>query len=195
MTRAASIPLPVELRNVVAGLACAKVADDQRWLLTLMREQGLMVITMLWRMLGSEQDVLDAYQSAVCRLAARGKTGLGSNPAGYFYRTVTHSGIEILRARQRQQNHWPKLVDAQRRREPTPTPCVGLDQREALAGLRRAICQLPPHLRNVVVLRDLGELPYAQVARTLGIRNGTARLYRRQAVLRLAEIIGQEANP
>jgi RNA polymerase sigma factor (sigma-70 family) len=195
MARAASLVLPMELRAVLAGLASAEVTDDQEWIVGLMRKHGLAVITLLWRMLGSEQDVLDAYQSAVCRLTARGKDGLGSNPSGYFYRTVANAGIEILRARQRQRTSWAVIADAQRHRSQDQDSAGGFDQREILDKMRQAICQLPTHLRNVIVLRELAELPYAQVAGILCIRPGTARLYRREAIVRLAHLLGREANP
>jgi DNA-directed RNA polymerase specialized sigma24 family protein len=63
-----------------------------------------------------------------------------------------------------------------------------------LERMRQAICELPRHLRNVVILRDLAQLPYAQVARMLGIRSGTARLYRRLAVVQLADLMGGRAS-
>ena len=196
MARAESVALPLELHSLLTGLSAAEVADDQQWILRLMRKQGLVVIALLWRMLESEQDALDAYQTAICRLSARGAQGIGANPAGYFYRTAVNAGIEILRARQRQRQNWPAVIDAQSRQRAANAPHAGvIDQREAVERMREAICKLPPHLRNVVVLRDLAELPYSQVAGILGITPGTARLYRRQAVVRLADLIGREAEP
>ena len=60
---------------------------------------------------------------------------------------------------------------------------------------REAIVQLPRHLRELVLLRDLAQMPYHRVASILGITVGTARVYRRQAVLRLAELLeGAEAE-
>ena len=79
MAHAQAISLPVELRSLLVGLSAAEVADDQQWILALMRKHGLTVTALLWRMLGSEQDVLDAYQTAICRLTARGEQGLRSN--------------------------------------------------------------------------------------------------------------------
>ncbi len=194
MARAQSIPLPLELRSLLAGLPVADVPDDQRWIVALMRKEGLIIINLLWRMLGSEEDVLDAYQTAVCRLTARGERAIGSNRFGYFYRTAMNTGIEILRRRKRRREHWPAIRQAHQQRPVGPPDVERFDQREVLQRMRRAICQLPPYLRNVVILRDLGELPYAQVSRILGIRPGTARLYRRHAVVRLAELIGREAS-
>ena len=184
--------LPLELRSLLASLTSAEVAESQQWILRLLRNQGAVVLTTLWRMLGSEADVLDAYQTAVCRLTARGQNGVGTNPAGYFYRIAINAAIETLRARQRQKAHWPGLVDS---RASLPAPsgaAAACGEKEALERMRMAIGELPRHLRDVVILRDLGQMPYAEVAKLLGLTGGTARLYRRQAVVRLAELIGEE---
>jgi len=80
MPRVSSVTLPLELRPLLAGLASAQVQDDQQWILALLRKRSATVTQMLWRMLGSEQDVLDAYQTTVCKLIARGKGSIGSWP-------------------------------------------------------------------------------------------------------------------
>ena len=193
MAQAQTIALPLELRAVLTRLASAEVADDQQWILALLQKQGPIVLTVLWRMLGSEQEVLDAYQTAVCHLAARGRDRVGSNPAGYFYRTAVNVGIEVIRYRQKQRNHWPRFARYREQQAPPPPVSAACDQREMLERMRQAICELPRHLRNVVILRDLAQLPYEQVAKTLGIRTGTARLYRHQAVHQLADLMGGEA--
>ena len=52
--------------------------------------------------------------------------------------------------------------------------------------MRIHIARLPEHLRDVVILHDLAELPYQQVAKILGIATATARVYRRRAIQILA---------
>jgi RNA polymerase sigma factor (sigma-70 family) len=192
-----ALALPRELRLMLEGLSLAHVSDDQRWLLSLMRANGVALLTMLWRMLGREADVLDAYQSAVCQLVARGPDGIGSNPGGYFYRVAMNAGIEILRRRRQQREAWPAVSEAQALRHNARSdalpPDAALDHRELIDRMRRAIYSLPPHLRSVTILRDLAQLPYSRVASILGITSGTARLYRRRAILKLAELIGEEA--
>jgi len=194
MAQAQTIALPLELRAVLSQLASAEVADDQQWILALLRGQGPIVLTVLWRMLGSESEVLDAYQTAVCQLAARGKDGIGANPAGYFYRMAVNVAIESMRFRRKQQTHWPRIARYREQQSPPPGAAAACDQQELLERMRQAICELPLHLRNVIILRDLAQLPYAEVARTLGIRAGTARLYRHQAVVQLADLMGGEAS-
>ncbi len=195
MSDAPVMALPLELRTLLAGLQSAQVADDQQWVLALLRQEGARVVSMLWRMLGSPQDVLDAYQTAVCQIAGRGRQERPAHLGAYFYRTAVNAGITILRSRRQRLRQWPAVVEAQARRDSAreaPDPRRVLDQREMIERMRDAIFRLPPHLRDVIVLRDLGELPYSRVAAILNIRGGTARLYRRQAVVRLADLMGRE---
>jgi DNA-directed RNA polymerase specialized sigma24 family protein len=58
--------------------------------------------------------------------------------------------------------------------------------------IRSGIAKLPDYLRDVVMLHDLAELPYEQVARILGITAATARVYRCKAVQLLAVIMRKE---
>lgn len=198
MARTQATALPLELRTLLVGLTSASVADNQQWILTLLRQHGPAVVNLLWRMLGAEQDVLDSYQTAVCQLTARGKDAARTNPGGYFYRIAMNAAISILRQRKQERLHEPIVAESQARRQADAT-CGSqdqlFDQQLVLNQLRQAVVGLPPHLRDVIVLRDLAELPYPRVASILGITIGTARLYRCKAVLRLAELIGQETTP
>ena len=67
-----STALPLELESVVRDFGNARVNQDQQWILSLIQKQGQLVVGLLWRMLGSEQDALDAYQSTICRLISQG---------------------------------------------------------------------------------------------------------------------------
>ncbi|MBI4582209.1 MAG: sigma-70 family RNA polymerase sigma factor [Planctomycetes bacterium] len=194
MTALASTALPFELQSVVENVRATRTADDQQWILSLLDRQGPLVVGLLWRMLGSEQDALDAYQSTVCRLISQGKEAIGTNRDGYFYRAAMNAGIEMLRTRQRRQKHWPAIADFwQRSHDDDSRPPVDSHCGEDVGRLRAAITELPPHLRDVIVLRELAGLPYRQVASLLKIGTATARLYRHQAVLRLADMLGARA--
>lgn len=153
---------------------------------------------MLWKLLGNEQDVLDAYQDCWCSLAALAQPeGLRSARA-FAYRTATNIAIEMIRRKARRRDHWGDVVQS-RTRETQPVegvpPGGELPGEDPPVDLRGAIARLPQHLQNVIVLRDLGRLSYKEVAKILGIEGGTARVYRRQAVVRLAEILHERPDP
>ena len=56
--------------------------------------------------------------------------------------------------------------------------------------LREAIESLPERLRDVITLRDLAEMSYRDVSKILKITPGTARVYRREAIVELSKRMG-----
>lgn len=192
--RTTATSLPAGLCGMLAELASADAAAGQRWILSLLQRHGPGVVVLLWRMLGREQDVLDAYQSVVCQLAARGPKNVGRNRGAYFYRSAINAAIEQVRRRQRDRRRLGELAERQARRRTSDGPGAGLEHVRLLEQIRAAVMTLPSHLRDVVVLHDLAGFDYLRVSRTLKITQGTARVYRRQAIVRLADILAEESS-
>lgn len=109
-----------------------------------------------------------------------------------------NAGIEILRRRKMAQSKWHVITDVHARRDVERAEADRsdhiVDQKELIDRMREAVLKLPPSLRDVIMLRDFAELEYSKISRMLGITVGTARVYRRQAVVRLADLMGQETN-
>lgn len=81
-----------------------------------------------------------------------------------------------------------------------PDPGIGpegaLAQREDAAALERALRSLPSDLRECLVLRELEEMSYRDIARITGVPTGTvmSRLWRaRQALMRRGELLRSPA--
>ncbi len=162
------------------------------WIVRIMHWEGPGILRLLWRLLGREADVMDAYQDCFCKLVARKDRGKVKSEKAYAYRTAANVAVEMIRARSRHRTHWPAIVAERSRDEETPEDSVTEESEDvdAQANLRAAIAELPAHLRNVIVLRDLSRLPYEEVGKTLGIDPATARVYRRHAVVKLADLLG-----
>jgi len=175
---ASSIPVSLSESDDASG--CAPVAHA--WVLRVMSAEGPGILRMLWRLLGSEADVLDAYQDCFCKLATiNGKKRL-RNAKAYAYRTASNIAIETLRQRTRHKKHQPRVLAAAEDATPSAAPSI-----VESAALSDAIARLPDHLRNVITLRDLGRMSYQEVGRTLNIAPATARVYRRHAIVKLAD--------
>jgi RNA polymerase sigma factor (sigma-70 family) len=124
----------------------------------------------------------------------------------YAYRTASNVAIEMIRVRRRRATHWPRIV-REYVDEPMPHPAgespddVDADSKPGfesalssqapgeLTRLREALALLPAHLQHVIVLRDLTGMSYEKVGACLGIEPTTARVYRRHAVVKLAELL------
>jgi RNA polymerase sigma factor (sigma-70 family) len=163
--------------------ACEAVGSSQRWVLTAMRRHGPELVTMLWQILGNEQDVCDAYQTTFLRLAHLDGGRKPRHVKAYLFRAAGNTAITMLRRRTIESKTLRGVESLPRRGETTETD---FDTQHLAESLRRHIAALPEHLRSVVTLRDLGELSYAEVARIMGISTGTARVYRCKAVQLLA---------
>ncbi len=68
-------------------------------------------------------------------------------------------------------------------------PEENLEKRERIEGIRRAINELPEEQRQVLILRDLQELPYTQIAEMLELELGTVKSRLNRARLNLKNIL------
>jgi RNA polymerase sigma factor (sigma-70 family) len=160
---------------------------SQQWVLSAMQSYGDQLITMLWRILGNEQDVCDAYQDTFLHLAHFENGLKPNNIKAYVFRSASNTAISILRRRMLEKKNLPKIVDAQN----ANANSSDLDSNALQQQLRDTITKLPDLLRDVVTLHDLGELPYAHVAKILNMTEGCARVYRHKAIQLLAVLMNK----
>lgn len=170
-------------REMGIALDLDQVDQDQRWVLSAMNKHGSDLVTLLWRILGNEQDVCDVYQTMFLRLAHVERGKRPRHVKAYLFRTASNTAISLLRTRASEKK---RISQASHESVSQKTPDHEISQRQLVDRLRAYVAQLPKHLQDVVALRDLAELPYSQVARVLGITPGTARVYRCKAVTLLA---------
>lgn len=178
-----------ELANLLGAIDLSTVRVDQAWVLTTMRKDGPALVRLLWRMLGCEADVLDAYQDCFCKLIAYSEKTGRRPERSFVFRVAINAGRDIGRKRRVRSEHFAAVAEQWRRRDeqraPAP-PSEGLVVEE----LRAAIESLPDRLREVITLRDLAELSYRDVSKILKITVGTARVYRREAIVALSKRMG-----
>lgn len=171
------------------AVRCKTADESQRWILSAMRRHGPELVTMLWRILGNEQDVCDAYQDTFLQLAHYEARQKPQHIKAYIFRTASNVAMSMLRHRVSEKKRWFNALIAKYR---TSSPENEFDSRYLLDVLRYCIAQLPPHLRNVIMLRDIAELSYTQIGKILGITAATARVYRCKAIQLLAVWMNRE---
>jgi RNA polymerase sigma-70 factor (ECF subfamily) len=82
---------------------------------------------------------------------------------------------------------------------PSVSPIAALEQRDRVALLRQALCGLPETLRTAVLMRDIQELSYQEIADKLGLPEGTvkSRINRGRTELahQIRRLRGQDFSP
>lgn len=132
------------------------------------------------RMTGSRDQADDTVQETFLSLLANRSYDAGSGPLrAYLYGTARHLLFRLWGA--------AGPTDELDRDYPGEgsDPLEGLQAEEQKERVRQALAGLPPHYREAVVLCDMEELSYAEVAEVLGCAVGTvrSRLSRARAIL------------
>jgi RNA polymerase sigma-70 factor (ECF subfamily) len=181
---ASTIPSDDELlRLMIAG-------DEEAFALLYQRRQGG-IYRFALRMSGSAaiaEDVTQEVFLALVREAHHFDAGRGAL-ASYLYGIARN---QVLRRLDRDRSYVLMVDDpengdasAQEQFVATSDPLGDLTRHETIEAVRQAVLALPAHYREVVVLCDLHEMSYAEVAGALGCAVGTvrSRLHRGRALL------------
>lgn len=153
-------------------LVAAATAGDRDALDRLLRRHHERIAAVCRRVTGNASDGADATQEALIAIVR----GLGrfdgrSSFSTWAYRIAVNASLDELRRRRRRPTE--SLDDGR----PRPEPSVGdreagVDDRLALGA---ALAALPDEFRTAVVLRDIGDLDYAEIAEVLGVAVGTVK--------------------
>jgi len=76
----------------------------------------------------------------------------------------------------------------------TPGPDRNMIARDELRRLSDAINRLPPHCRDVVIMRRIQDLPRSEIAARLGLTEGTVSVYLTEGMYALADLL-HSADP
>ena len=148
----------------------------------------------VYRWLWSSDEARDVVQEAFMKLwAMRARVRLESVEP-LVYRIALN--LAASRRRWRRRWRWLSLDGLRERRAPaSSSPELNASRSEIGERLRRALVALPEELRRVVVMCELSELSYEQIAGVLGIPAGTVGSRRHRALKLLRRSLGEAEAP
>jgi RNA polymerase sigma-70 factor, ECF subfamily len=164
-------------RDIESGLIARAQAGDREALDDLLRAHRARIWGVCRRILGSEVDAHDATQEA-CIAIMRHIAKFDGNAAfsTWIYRIATNASLDELRRRKRRPvaaDH--DVLDFTRTAHlGSSRPDVDRHVTDRIV-VDQALARLPVEFRTAVVLRDLCDLDYGEIAQVLGIPIGTVR--------------------
>jgi RNA polymerase sigma-70 factor (ECF subfamily) len=151
-------------------LATLAAAGDRAALEVLLDRHVDRVHAICLRILGNPEDALDASQEALIAIA-RAITRFDGRSAftTWLYRVATNAALDELRRRNRRPRPTAELEEA-------GSPLgSGPEASGDRIDIDAALARIPEDFRVAVVLRDLCDLDYAQIADVLNVPPGTVR--------------------
>ncbi len=148
------------------------------------------------RIAGASRDADDAAQEAMIRIVRNldkfdDRAAFGT----WAYRIATNTALDELRKRKRR----PQLHvvdDDDGRSEPTDTMAHRtVDSIADRITIDQALAELPEEFKAPVVMRDVGDLDYAEIAEALGIPIGTVKSRIARGRRLLVEKLGNHHDP
>ena len=133
--------------------------------------------TMAVRLLGSPADAADVVQETFTRAFTHVHDLRGLTVRNWLFRVATNCARDVQRRRMRKPT--TPLDDEGGNVIALPDPALGPEAdalaRERMAAIRDALAELAPEHREVVVLRDVNDLTYDDIAAVLRCPIGTVR--------------------
>lgn len=150
------------------ALVAAAQGGDHRALEKLLQNQADNVFRVCLRILCNRDDALDATQNALVSISRSVSEFDGRSAfSTWVYRIATNAALDEARRRARRaapSNEVPDIGN--------PDVSKQITDRDAIES---ALAAIPEEFRVAVVLRDICDLEYAEIARTLGLPMGTVR--------------------
>lgn len=169
---------------------------DHKAFEAMVRQESPRLFRMIARIVNDEEEAKNVLQETFLQAYKRLDTFRGESKITTWLYAI---GINLARATRRKRKRIdPLLAEEFERLQPTfengawkimPRPWNPLKQAERTEGIRivrEAIQRLPEDYREIVTLRDIEELPTADVAKMLDITEGAVRvrLHRARNALR-----------
>ena len=175
-----------------AALVAAAQQGDRTAMERLLRRHHPRITAVCRRLTGNDADAADAAQEAMILIVRNiGRFDGRSSFGTWAYRVATNSSLDELRRRRRRSAE--PLDDAALPERSVPDAGEILGDRDLLTS---ALAALPEEFRVPVVLRDVADLDYAEIAEVLSIPVGTVKSRIARARAQLAALLGNhEGRP
>jgi RNA polymerase sigma factor (sigma-70 family) len=152
------------------------------------REHADRVYRLAYRLSGNRADAEDLTQETFVRVFRSLSQYSPGTFEGWLHRITTNLFLDMVRRRQRIRFDALPEDAADRLPGNSAGPEQSYDERNLDPEIQAALDDLPPDFRVAVVLCDLEQLSYEEIAATLGVKVGTvrSRIHRGRVLLREA---------
>jgi RNA polymerase sigma-70 factor (ECF subfamily) len=175
----------------IASAPPCVVTDDSRWFRDEVQPHESALRAFLRSHFPSLSDVDDLVQESYARLIRARTAGEVKNLKAYLFATARHAALDICRHN--------KIVTIERIEDYDDLHVLDSNnglvdsvcREQEIAVLQEAIASLPPRCREVLALRKLHGLSREDIARQMGIAEGTVNIHISVGMLRCRKFFAE----
>jgi RNA polymerase sigma-70 factor (ECF subfamily) len=192
---ATASPVVVHSSADVAELVALATEGDRGAFDELVRRTYADTYTLAFRLTGDQEDACDVVQETYLRVFRGIRRFRGDAQFSTWLYRITANCASTHLGRRARHRHDDLTEDAMILDErPESDPAVQADTDDLRGRLKRALDELPPKLRAVVVLRDIYDLTHEAIAAELGISESAAKVRLHRARRKLRERLYPSAD-
>lgn len=143
--------------------------------------------------LGRSADVAEVLQDAFLKCWRARDGAVPRDPVAWIFVVTWNAAVDARRRRARRPLHQSLDEDDAMELQVEHEPSLGIERREQVASVRRAIAGLADTEQQVFLLRVSGGLTFEAVAQALAIPVGTAKTRMRSALQKVRRALGVAA--
>lgn len=174
---------------------------DQSAFEQLVRDNEKRIYNLTLRMVSDPEDALDLSQEAFLN-AWKGLASFKGDSAfsTWLYRLASNACLDFLRSKKRRQDTTGSPLSLDDEDAPPPPsddssrPDLQLERKERSQALHRGLDALPPHHRQILVMRELSGLSYQEISQVLDLDLGTVKSRLTRARTALKKILSEDGN-
>lgn len=152
-------------------------------------ETMVLLFKVSWRIVNDEDAAEDLVHDSFIKANEKGMVFPSMNDAKFWLiRVVKNASLNYVLRKKRERNAYQKaLYEDKRQQTSGETDLLKKETRKiAIAALEK----LPASLKEVIVLREYGELNYKEIGKVLGITEGNVKIRMFRAREQLEKLIG-----
>ena len=168
-------------------LCAADVADFKR----IYDETMQMLYKIAYRIVNDEEAAEDLAHDSLIKANEKRLEFPSINDAKYWLiRVVKNASLNYIKKRTRERKAFQKALYEDRRKVLSGETEVL--QAESIKSAQQALSKLPPKLKEVIVLKEYGDMNYKEIGKVVGITEGNVKVRVFRARKLLEEMLGAD---
>ncbi len=188
----------IEEKNIIKSVLGGNSNDFEKLVIAHQRT----VYNLAYRMVGNEEDAEDLTQEAFVKAyKSLASFRFDSKFSVWLYRLTTNICLDFLRSRRNKKtislNYFVNDEDEEVATEIADerfSPENELEKKELKQAIQRGISRLPDEMREILLLRELGDMSYDEISSELGVEVGTVKSRIFRARKKLCNILSEDRN-